>query len=1098
MAGNLEQIELDLSGGLNVSDDPVRLPPGDLAVCDNAKFEGGSVKRKRHGHRRLDVWDPTVSGGGDLSAYGDLEWCYGHGYYSPAFPVLSAVSNKPGPIKGVASRDGDLVAWNGFRTLSRDEGADSWARHGSDVSVTVGGLPPPEPTLVCHAKETQVLGVAQEATLTDAARGRLRTCFAFVDPTDGYLQVTLQDNETRAYVVRNLQVFAGDVVDKFQVQYGTSASGAGYFFVTLLSNGMASIETVIVPELNPASFASYTVNGAAGTDQPFDSRPYREGVAVVFELAGALRFVYVKYDATAPVARYLSITTSPVATLSPVAVSVHPDGTLLVVWQSDFDAVKSLRARFYAPVTADAFHGEISVVANTGTLLERVACEHTYLNTSTATYQGCVAWSDADSAPIAYYTKFRQVSGATTLGSERKLAEAVLTHQAIRVGSIPMFVCAYVVGNTLQPSYVVVTGDRLDSATKPRAYPVACVARGIGTVTNSNVSGAVVRSAGTVTPNEVNAYEWSFLCPTARSALSDGSIAQKDYGHLLVDLNFDAPFRAVQAGKSLYIAGGVVQEYDGASVNPAGHLFYPEVTLTANNGAGSLTTSSTYTYRVYLVERTATGEFVRSAAITKTVDLAGLNDTVDIRFPPVPFNYRRNYVWEIYRSQANGTFLTLVAQVSPADVSTTYESARESYSTYVDVATDASIASNAADPSPATSQSGVGLLDPIAPPNCEIIAAGADRVWFAGGGLGSGVVGYSRLFDSGEAPTWNEALVQQIDRLSSPITGIGFMNDAVCVFKESRVYAFGGPGPDNLGGGGFDSTRTFSTEAGCVSPDSVVLTPYGLLFQSRSGIRGVNPGFQVIDVGGKIDPLTSPDEPLVAVATKGVARFQGQTYTLALDYGEPDRPRWAKYTYGARSSCIWQNNAVVAPTGMDGYQGVVWVEDETLYLDGGIWYKMDLDLGWTVPDNTGAWGRFKWWTLVGKYYSDHALAGTVRFDFQDQAYPWQWSPTEGTTSVDVSPENIGDSVQGWGGDYDDTGSPWYPGRTYSFRKSFKRQRAGSVRLRLWDIQPATTGGDLPSSPIGAAWGVSGITLRVRPRTENTMIRRGPSNFSRNG
>lgn len=1088
-----QKLEVNISGGLNLAAGPADLPDGDFAQLDNAAFDLGSEVQKRHGHVKIDVTDPTFSGGFHLSNT-PFQWIYGWGYYDPTVPASGThLTNQVGPIKGTKARGDDLLVWNGFQGFSYDPGKGKWNKPGICDTI-VNGSAFPEPLLVCTAKERNVTGTTSSVQKTDVAVGQTRSVYVWREGTVVYL--TMEDNTTKSEVQRRMQIYSADP-EYIQVKYSRSGTGAGFFYVTIGDDTATAIKCVVIPELSPSSFTTYTLSTVVAGPHPFDTKSIPDGVGVLFEEGGTLKYFTLTSNGVTS-SHALDITTVGIVASSPVSLAVHPDGTVGACWIWNNAGTLQVETACYNGSTFARLAAPVYVNAGSAlTTAHRVAIEFEYLTSGGYVLQ--VAWTDGTGT----VSKMRRVAGAATSGNILVLGDSMLTHQAIRVGNIVYFVFGYAKTNTLQPAFFVVSSDNLDFNSRPRGYVVASVMRGTATV---SISDKYVQSVNPYTDYfSAQATKWAFCGLGSRLVLTATSTARKDFQVTRVDLDFMPKFRACQAGRSLYIAGGVVQEYDSEVVRPAGFLHWPEYTLAASAAGGSLTASSTYTYRIYLIERNALGEWIRSTALTKTVALAVGDNRVVITLPPLPFLSRDKYKWEIYRSAANLSLLKLVAQVDPSNFGSTYLLSRSTTYTYNDTTADSTIATNALDPSPGLTQAGYGVLDSQPPPSCEIIANGRDRVWFAGGSLDPGSVAYTRLYDPGETPLWNEALTVQVDRSSEDVSGLGFMADSISVFKPSRIYAITGDGPDNLGRGDFDTPRLAITDTGCVSPDSVALIPWGLAFQAAKGIRVVTPGYGILNVGLPVDPAVNANDQMTAVVNRDVVRFQGASYTLALSYKQSDKPRWSKWTYGAVDSCLWQGNVIVAPTGMDSYRGIIWKESTTTFMDGGIYYSLLVDLGWEIPDKTGSWGKFRWWTLAGRYISLHKLNGYILYDYNETpVYEWSWDPTsvyvadtdeQGNELIDVAQPDLtygGNFPQNQWGVAND--NQWFTGSNYSFRKSFTRSRCGSIRMVIFDSQNAV-GTDLPGTvTAGAGWSLSGLMYMYRPETHNGALRRSFRNF----
>lgn len=1087
-----EKTDIPLNGGLNLSMDPQAPVPGDFVQLDNADFENGATLSARSGHVGLQVSDATY---GTMAPESASAWVYGAGLYDPSNPYEPSSSySSVGPLRGVAARDNDLVAWDGWRTLSYSNG--SWYRHGPEEDEA-NGISPVEPTLVCHGTENSILSVSSSVTTPDVAKGLLYTLYTWKEGSSLY--ATVEDNQTKAHIFRRKLLYTSPSLQRVVYSRNDGAFG-GHFFVVVTSSTFIRVLVISETSLENSfnNIGTYAEISASSVDpQPFDVRPLVGGkCAVCFEQSGNLRYVVVNSAKESVVG--LNLVTGGIQTQSPVGLAIHPDGGILAVYNN---TTPNIIANFFSPSGAAISNTTVA----SGTNISRFTCEFHYLKEAAEDYKAAVGYYNSSLLRSSFVTLYRAgaLSSATTLG------DSVLTHQACRAGNIVYFTTGYIKANTVQPMLVTMAADRTDTQDQPRMYPVAAMLRNEATIASS---GKMVQSISFVPtldenfPSTVNSTNWCYAAIGSRVVLTPSGTTRKDYHLKRIDLDFLPKFRTAQGGRSLYIAGGVVQEFDGERVCPAGFLLFPEFTVASSATAGSLGTNSTYTYRVYCEERNANGEWVRSASLTKSVS-TGANTSVDITLPAMPYIYRDKWRWSIYRGAANSTLLKLVRQDTP----TFPFNYKFSSTTINDGASDASIASNALDPSPSTTQSGFGLLDQMPPPPCTIIASGNQRVWFAGGAIENGRVAYSRLYDPGEVALWNEALNVQVDRTDKPVTGLGFLQDTLVVFKDDRAFFVVGQGPDNLGAGDFADPVPVLTDIGCVSADAVGTTPIGVAFQSKLGPRVISPSGGLLNIGEKIDPGFSEDVPRLVTTGGASVRFHGPSDTYVLNYHSPENLRWSKWTYGAQAVCKWTSSSagttnVIVP--LPYIKSEVWYEDSSAVTDGGAEIRLAMDLAWLKTGPSAGWGRVKWWGLVGKYLSTHKMHVTTKYNYRDTAVDDHvWTPggssIAGTTHVNSTPLDIRSS------DYGDlsfnhafitstTNTPWYPGGPYVVCKSFKRQRCGAFRLFFEAVRVETDDdAALGIASSGSGMSISSLTVAYQPDTENGRARWGARSWAKN-
>jgi hypothetical protein len=217
---------------------------------------------------------------------------------------------------------------------------------------------------------------------------------------------------------------------------------------------------------------------------------------------------------------------------------------------------------------------------------------------------------------------------------------------------------------TLQPTHFLV-----DNST---GQPVAWVHQGVAVQTN-NPPGALL-------PSVVDGVAGGYVCALMYvtrlydgqpvpipSATNEGA---QNVGVRAVTwlLEHTQSHRVVEIGDCLYMAGGLLQQYDGVSFVEAGFLRYMEsdsIKLTPSNSAsGAMTSSATYYYRVIPEWTNARGmreQGTDSGPVSVVMGVA--DDTVTLSVPTIQMTRkianavgqspRESIVFAIYRSEAN-------------------------------------------------------------------------------------------------------------------------------------------------------------------------------------------------------------------------------------------------------------------------------------------------------------------------------------------------------------------------------------------------------------------------------------------------------------
>lgn len=509
-----------------------------------------------------------------------------------------------------------------------------------------------------------------------------------------------------------------------------------------------------------------------------------------------------------------------------------------------------------------------------------------------------------------------------------------------------------------------------------------------------------------------------------------------------VDLDFLPPLRSVQAGRTVYIPGAQLWGYDGSAVHEAGFPLFPEtIAAPGSNGAGALTAAGKYTYRVDLCHKNRRGEEVRSASIFIYTDgqaaptaLQATHNTVTLTGDTVPTRHTDSY-FLIWRNENNGTLWYLLNSRDPSSADFRGNDTATRTWTFTDLVSDASLTSGR-EIHPAQSDT---YINPFPAPACEVIAAGRDRVWVAGGEVPPGTVSPSRLFSPGERASFSPVLEILVDRSGEAVTAIGHVGDVTAVFRESSISALDSDGPDNNFLGAWSSARPIVTDVGAVTQESLARTTSGLVFQALGGFRLLGPGGQVSPVGAPVDLLarTLDIAATVVEPDSREVRFYGRTgRTLVVSYEGGEWSEWTCTAFGAVRSPVL-GVFLARP------RGDIWIEDEDMTTDGGRGFEYLVRTGWFGGDRAD-FVRVRRAAMFGEFLGHHKA--TVRFFYNDRDYPaeeFTW-----LTSDDLVNGAWGDGDWGsgmWGDPLDtDRDSVW------RWRRRTARQKCSSFSVEISD------------------------------------------------
>lgn len=393
--------------------------------------------------------------------------------------------------------------------------------------------------------------------------------------------------------------------------------------------------------------------------------------------------------------------------------------------------------------------------------------------------------------------------------------------------------------------------------------------------------------------------------------------------------------KVLEVGESLYMAGGLLQHYDGVSFVEAGFLRYVEsdtIGLAQSTVGGTkLTLLGQYYYRVIPEWVNSRGEREQGtdSGPLATFTLTGGNDTITLTIPTLMMTRKRRtnavasnhhtarneLVWAIYRTGPNPASRSApFYRIGQVANSTSADDV-----TFVDGNADSTITDNE------QLYLSNGEVSHTAAPTCHIMAEGNGRVFLAG--ADANTVYYSLIRSPGEPVNFNAAFTIIVPDFGGSITGLAIMNDALVVLKERAIYRVRGAGPNNTlsDGGSFFDPELVSNEVGLVGQRSIVVAPFGVMFQSPRGIYLLTSGYQLEYVGASLEGLTGSQAVSTTNAINGAVlltldqqvRFTSDSITWVFDYYHKI---WTVYTNQNISGPSVEWNAAHAWAGTDDVQ----------------------------------------------------------------------------------------------------------------------------------------------------------------------------------
>lgn len=311
-------------------------------------------------------------------------------------------------------------------------------------------------------------------------------------------------------------------------------------------------------------------------------------------------------------------------------------------------------------------------------------------------------------------------------------------------------------------------------------------------------------------------------------------------------------------GKFLNIAGGYLKQYDGSeTVFEQGFHLYPEKPVPVASSSGSIA-AGTYSYVTCWEWTDNQGQLHRSEpSVPETIVVASGSQKITVTSRTLPItnketrfgDLRTPVVLAVYRTQSLGTSYFRVNQLTSEYV---YNDPTVQTISFVDTKADATIGSNS------LLYTTGGVFQNIPIPAANLMTVGKNRVIIGGVDTEPNRIFYSKEKEEGVGLEFSNELSIIIDSLGGDISALATMDDKILVFKKSLIFYLPASSLlDKLGNGSAPIPILISTDTGCNTPQSIVLTSNGIMFESQKGIYLCDRQLNVRYIGQAVDRLTS-------------------------------------------------------------------------------------------------------------------------------------------------------------------------------------------------------------------------------------------------
>lgn len=1082
MALEKETVAIPFVSGIQPNTRARLLDPAKLLVAENCQYilDQGPQRRNGHTGRVVRTSASYVDMGGLTTPAAaasrqtfstanpglPASWVYGWGVRNPN-DVGSATSNNyastiatnevspypdVGQLFGAAVRDDEAVVWDGHRLFSYTPSQSS--KFGESMSV--GSVTTTRGPFCAPALRSRPVAKASGSQFQpDACDNGVLRLVVWVNTGTASFSYSVYDSKSGAALV-NAQSVALSSVRTLRCL----CVGPWFHILTTDPTG----NTATLRSFHQDSPSTLKTLALGAVDNNLDVKKISESrFAVLYLKTGTLTLTIFNADGSA-VSTFNPNTAGAgtPATNSPICLGVDSYNNLAAIWLSGAGSPWRMWFRSYSQggtVLATEDLGLVNALRHI-TMAPKVVGHRNRPDQNV-----WIVYSEIDSAGIPRVDTQIVFPGQATSVLTASAYRTVLASHAFTVGDRVFVWCASWItgGADLQRTWFL-----CDETMKPvgkLAYGLANPDLAGLTYTLKSVNWHTDDTAQLMKDRIVyhGALGYNMRVTTsAASASPNGQFAEASIN--FYELDFLPKLRWGQAGRATYFAGAQLWAYDGAEVVEAGFHMAPEGVTGVPTGAGGNLSAGVYRYRVDLCHKNAQNEEVRSWSLVTAPITAALNGLITLTIPTMPMTRRAGTYFLIYRTEHDGSVYYLCNDRNPSGTSFVANDTTVPSVTFVDVSSDASITPREYHPANA----GGNYIDPLPAPACEIVAAGRDRLWLAGGELSRGEVAPSRLFSPGETPAFSPALNIQVDRNFEPITAIGFLGEIGVFFRRINAYILDSDGPDNSLVGSWAEPRLAIADTGCVAQETLALTTVGLWFQSPAGIRLFNNGGAMDPKAGiDVDVLSVPGDYAAAVVVPQhtQARWYSRDPTkpsLILDYSSNTWVTWTGVT--CVGAIFWPvTNLAVLGRG----DGVLWQETDGEVSDNGASFEMRLKLAWLHGGNLGDFQRVRRFALYGEcatslslrvrlYHDEHDFHTEEMFvnfpaDQQFNSSTWGESATWGEFGA-------------WGDDSNTTevlgSSLWFRDGKFRFRKRPGRQKCSVFSIELSD-QGAMSAGFSP-------------------------------------
>lgn len=951
-----QTLSIAFNKGVNTKGDRKQIIPGQLDVLENGVFTNIDEITKRNGYTALStvILDPKD------------------------FPVISAAPapNRPaygnitaGNALGVFN-DNDLVILDGKSAFSFSPQNATSSNAGSKVSTKIAQMP-----------IINVPSIGAPATVSDSAGVELVTYYPlgtakkfqrlFIDSDTKALLKDISDSvsalsSSEQYRSNELFLFASPFVFPIEpgqwlnvVQYDKASTANSQIKAQTFSKvSMSATNEVIVAN-------SFAFTGAAPLPP------------IVRTVVTATNFFCLYVDTSRNLV--LHKFTNLLVSAGSVTISTDPDiSHSSLYYDATNNRILITYTTFGVGVSTAVYNTSLvsivaphliysSTTAQNTAMVTSVNTRCIFIETGTFYIQGLITEDYANTTPALRITRADSQIGHQTLIHSAPFAKDNKFYLPVR------FPGYNTTAGFIGQSYFVLQFN--PELINPIVRTGTAITVGVDSVAakfsyNTAFSGYASPPIAQTITNSDGSYTIPFLKSVNTSVLA--GVVSSLYTLAELSLTFDLKFQTSPLGLNLNITGSVPSIYDGRGVAESGFNLPCDI-ATVTTVAGSIT-AGTYAYYALYEWTDIQGNIHRGSPTTGTSVTVGAATSVRFFVPYLGLSevYKRSNVKiKIYRTTNGGTIPYLIQ---------TYDNSLDPAVNIVDLTTQRIRVSDNLNDSQIIGNQQLytigGEVENIAPVSLSSFTSFKNRLvgismedpliwWFSKQVLQGFPVEFSDLF------------TQAIDQRGGPITALAAMDDKLVFFKEYNLFYVTGDGPAPSGANNdFSYPQIITTDVGCINPNSVVLMPNGLMFQSHKGIYLLDRGLTTSYIGAPVEQYNG----ITITSATVVPKAQQARFTLAsgvilvYDYlvGQ-----WSVFTnLNEVDSIVYDDKYTVLQS-----NGLVLKETAGLYTDNDAAIPLKVVTGWFSFANLQGYQRVKEFLILGESNSSTSMTVSLAHDF---------------------------------------------------------------------------------------------------------------------